>query len=212
MVCTMHYELKDIRTKIERLYAPYPRSMRFVGDPPKSDRRLRFVDDPPNLDQRNAFVDEFIAATRAEIYERDAERDAGRAGSYSAKCDVIRMPAFKFFRGQADYYNTLFHELIHWSGHSTRLNRQLGARFGEESKAKEELIAELGAAFLCAEFSIIPTSSISHAAYIQDFFELLDEDPRELFTAVLKAQAAINFLRQLSGEERDTTEKDGGVS
>jgi antirestriction protein ArdC len=187
--------------------------MRFVGDPPpKPDRRLRFVDDPPNLDQRNALVDEFIAATRAEIYERNAERDAGRAGSYSAKCDAIRMPAFKFFRGQADYYNTLFHELIHWTGHPSRLDRQLGARFGEKSKAKEELIAELGAAFLCAEFSIDDSISSPHAAYIQDFFELLDNDPRELFSAVLKAQAAIDFLHQLPGEERDTTEKDGGVS
>jgi antirestriction protein ArdC len=206
----MRDELKDIRTKIERLYAPYPRNMRFVGDPPpKPDRRLRFIDDPPNLDRRNALVDEFIAATKAEIYERNAERDAGRVGSYSAKCDAIRMPAFEFFSGQADYYNTLFHELIHWTGHRSRLDRQLGARFGEESKAKEELIAELGAAFLCAEFSIIPAS---HADYIQDFFELLDEDPRELFSAVLKAKAAIDFLRQLSGEERDTTKKDGGVS
>jgi len=201
-VCVMHYESKDIRTKIERLYAPYPPNMRFVGDLPKSDRRVRFVDDYPNLDRRNALVDEFIAATRAEIYERDAERNAGRAGSYSAKCDVIRMPAFKFFCGQAVYYATLFHELIHWTGHPSRLDRQLGARFGEESKAKEELIAELGAAFLCAEFSIgVPISS-SHADYIQDFFELLDGDPREFFAAVLKAQAAIDFIRQLVKSRR----------
>jgi antirestriction protein ArdC len=105
------------------------------------------------------------------------------------------MPAFKFFRGRAEYSATLFHELTHWTGHSSRLDRQLNARFGQKVIAAEELIAELGAAFLCAEFSI--DGRIPHATYIEKFLELLKDDPKAIFTAASKAQAAVDYLRQL---------------
>jgi antirestriction protein ArdC len=75
-----------------------------------------------------------------------------------------------------------------------RLNRQLGDRFGSKVAAAEELIAELGAGFLCAEFSI--DGSVSHATYIQDYLKLLEDDPNAIFTAASKAQAAVDFLRQ----------------
>ena len=104
------------------------------------------------------------------------------------------MPAFKLFHGRTHYYATLFHEQIHWTGHPSRLDRQLGARFGRLSMAAEELIAELGAAYLCAEFSIDGVTP--HATYIEDYLELLKDDPKAIFTAAAKAQAAVDFLRQ----------------
>jgi antirestriction protein ArdC len=145
----------------------------------------------PNPDQRDALIGEFVAATGAKIWEHDTEDEAYYSGG---TLDHIAMPAFASFRGQAEYYATLFHELIHWTGHSSRLDRQLGARFGLRSRAAEELIAELGAAFLCAEFAI--DGFIPHAAYIQNYLELLEDDPKAIFTAASKAQAAVDFLRQ----------------
>ena len=145
----------------------------------------------PNPDQRDALIDEFITATGARIRERDTEDSA----YYASGPDCIYMPAFKFFRGRAEYSATLFHELTHWTGHSSRLDRQLNARFGQKVIAAEELIAELGAAFLCAEFSI--DGRIPHATYIEKFLELLKDDPKAIFTAASKAQAAVDYLRQL---------------
>src|SRR5262249_272878 len=104
----------------------------------------------PNPDQRDALIDEFVTATDAKIWENDIED----AAYYTDALDTITIPTFKFFRGRTEYYATLFHELIHWTKHESRLNRQLGTRFGLCAQAAEELIAELGAAFLCAEFSI----------------------------------------------------------
>jgi antirestriction protein ArdC len=143
-----------------------------------------------NSDQRDVLIDEFITATGAKIREEAFLNVAAYIHSY----DVIALPAFASFRGRAEYCATLFHELIHWTGHPSRLDRQLGARFGLQSKAAEELIAELGAAFLCAEFSI--DGFIPHAAYIEDYLTLLEDDPKAIFTAASKAQAAIDFLRQ----------------
>jgi len=145
----------------------------------------------PNPDRRAALIDEFIAATGAKIHEVSSETRA----FYATTLDRIIVPAFGLFRGRAEYVVVLFHELIHWTGHPSRLNRQLDARFGSKAAAAEELIAELGAAFLCAEFSI--DGSVSHAAYIQDYLKLLEDDPKAIFTAASKAQAAVDFLRQL---------------
>jgi len=153
--------------------------------------RLTAPPRPPNPDQRDALIDQFIAATGVRIHESDIEDTAGYCGG---TLDLVNMPAFKFFRSRAHYYATLFHELVHWTGHPSRLDRQLGTRFGLQSKAAEELIAELGAAFLCAEFSI--DGFIPHAAYIENYLELLQNDSKAIFTAASKAQAAVDFLRQ----------------
>jgi antirestriction protein ArdC len=104
------------------------------------------------------------------------------------------MPAFRLFRGRAHYCATLFHELIHATGHSSRLNRRLGDRFGLQSQAAEELITEIGAAFLCAEFSI--DGEVQQASYIGHYLQMLEDDPRAIFTAAAKAQAAVDWLRQ----------------
>jgi antirestriction protein ArdC len=101
------------------------------------------------------------------------------------------------FNDQNSYHATLFHELIHWTGHPSRLDRyvHLAKRFDTHAYHMEELIAELGAAYLCAEFSIdgfVPQA----AAYIEHFIEVLSEDPRAIFTCASKAQEAVDFLRR----------------
>jgi antirestriction protein ArdC len=144
----------------------------------------------PNPDQRDALIDEFVAATGVKLHETSGDKAFYAHGD----ADFIVMPAFKLFRGRVHYAATLFHELIHWIGHPSRLNRQLGARFGLRANAAEELIAELGAAFLCSEFSI--DGVVPHAAYLEDYLALLKDDPRAIFTAAAKAQTAVDFLRQ----------------
>jgi len=86
------------------------------------------------------------------------------------------------------------HELIHWTSHPSRLDRQLGERFDHRAKAADKLIAELGAAFLCAEFAI--DAVIPHAANLEHYLKLLTDDPKAIFTAASKAQAAVDYLRE----------------
>jgi antirestriction protein ArdC len=101
------------------------------------------------------------------------------------------LPRFADFKTAAHFYGTAFHELGHWTGHESRLNRDLRLRFGDRSYAAEELVAELCAAFLCAEFSI--DGDIRHAGYIQSWIGLLKHDGRAFFTASSKAQAAADY-------------------
>jgi antirestriction protein ArdC len=144
----------------------------------------------PNRDQRDALIDTFIAATGARFIE---ERLSNQP-AYVFDRDAIVVPDFGSFHGCPEFYAAAFHELIHWTGHTTRLDRQLGERFGAAAYAAEELIAELGAAFLCAEFNV--DSFVPHAAYLQHYLRLLEDDPKAIFTAASKAQAAVNFLHE----------------
>jgi antirestriction protein ArdC len=90
------------------------------------------------------------------------------------------------------YYSTALHELAHWSGAPPRLNRDLTGRFGNSAYAMEELIAELGSAFLCAQLGI--EGHLQHAAYVRSWISVLKADKRAVFTAAAKAQAAADFL------------------
>jgi antirestriction protein ArdC len=141
-------------------------------------------------DKRDATIDEFLAATGADIREGHGE------AYYIPSRDFIALPAFAAFRSAAHYYGVAFHELGHWTGAKRRLDRDLKGRFGERAYAAEELIAELTAAFLCAEFNI--DGELRHAAYIESWIGLLKDDPRAFFTAASKAQAAANYLRGLA--------------
>jgi antirestriction protein ArdC len=145
---------------------------------------------PRNSDERNATIDEFLAHTGANIQEGFGE------AYYRVGADVISLPRFEAFKGAAHFYSTAFHELGHWTGHKSRLARDLRHRFGERAYAAEELVAELCSAFLCAEFSI--DGDLRHAGYIQNWIGLLKADSRAFFTACSKAQAAADFLRGLA--------------
>jgi antirestriction protein ArdC len=145
---------------------------------------------PRNADQRDVTIDEFLAESGATIREGFGE------AYYRSGDDVISLPRFEAFKNAAHFYSTAFHELGHWTGHKSRLERDLRHRFGERAYAAEELVAELCSAFLCAEFSI--DGDLRHAGYIQNWIGLLKADSRAFFTACSKAQAAADFLRGLA--------------
>jgi antirestriction protein ArdC len=154
----------------------------------------RIVDDKParvrNPDTRDVLADDFLAASGADIREGQGE------AYYSPGADFVSLPAFAAFRGADHFYNVAFHELTHWTGHKARLDRDLKGRFGQAAYAAEELIAELGAAFLAAEFSF--DGDVRHAGYIANWITLLRSDKRAFFTAASKAQAAADYLRGLA--------------
>jgi antirestriction protein ArdC len=143
-----------------------------------------------NQDARDAIADEFLQATGADIRE-----GAGEA-YYIPSRDFISMPAFAAFKGGDHFYATVFHELGHWTAAKPRLDRDLRGRFGTAAYAAEELVAELCAAFLCAEFAI--DGELRHAGYIANWSKLLRDDSRAFFTACSKAQAAADYLRGLA--------------
>lgn len=143
---------------------------------------------PPEA--RAEAVDSFIEATNATI------EHGGDRACYVPSRDFINLPPFASFKGPEHYYATLCHETIHWSGAKHRLDRDLNNRFGTRAYAAEELVAELGAAFLCAHLGI--TGELRHAGYIQSWLELLREDDRAIFTASSKASQAADYLRSFS--------------
>ena len=106
------------------------------------------------------------------------------------------MPAFAAFKGADHFYNVAFHELTHWTGHASRLDRDLKNRFGSRAYAAEELVAELGAAFLSAEFGF--DGDVRNAGYIATWIDLLKSDKRAFFTACSKASKAADYLRGLA--------------
>jgi antirestriction protein ArdC len=119
-----------------------------------------------------------------------------RQAYYRPGEDYISIPRFGAFKSAAHFYGVTFHELGHWTGHRSRLDRDLRSRFGERAFAAEELVAEQCAALLSAEFSI--DGDIRHAGYIASWIGLLKSDARAFFTACSKAQAAADYLRGLA--------------
>lgn len=127
------------------------------------------------------------------------ETTDGDRAYYTKEADHIRIPDMKYFTASEEYYCTLFHELVHWTGHDTRLNR-LGitdekATFGTKLYAEEEAIAEMGASYLChltgINFSTITENS---ASYIQGWINQLESDKNMIFRIAAKAQQAIDFV------------------
>jgi antirestriction protein ArdC len=134
----------------------------------------------------------FFAATKAVI------RHSGTQALYSISSDHVQMPPFELFRDAESYYATLAHETTHWTRHEKRLNREFGRkRFGDEGYAMEELVAELGSAFLCADLELTPELRDDHASYLASWLKVLKNDPRAIFTAASHAQRAADFLNGL---------------
>jgi len=115
---------------------------------------------------------------------------------YIPSKDYITLPPAAAFKSMESYYATTLHELGHWSGHETRLKRELPIRFGAESYAAKELVAELTSAFLCAELGI--HGELRHAGYLDHWLTLLRSDPKAIFTASSKASQAAHYLRSFS--------------
>jgi antirestriction protein ArdC len=119
------------------------------------------------------------------------------------------MPARSRFVDAPHYYSTLFHELVHSTGHESRLNRTFGAHFGDELYSKEELVAEMGGAFLCAIAEIANEHTDRNTtAYIQSWISRLKEDTRLIVHAAANAQKAVDsILGNTFAEENETTEE-----
>lgn len=141
-----------------------------------------------------ARAESFAAATKAIIAE------GGDRACFIPSQDMIRMPDRRRFTGTQSttpveaFYSTLCHELVHWSGAKSRLGRDLSGRFGSDSYAVEELIAELGAAFLCGDLGLTPEPRADHACYIKNWLSVLKNDKKAVFAAASKASQAANWL------------------
>jgi antirestriction protein ArdC len=147
----------------------------------------------PRLDpaSRVAHADAFFAATGAAI------RHGGNRAFYQPSTDRIQMPPFEAFEDAERYYAVLAHEMTHWTGHPSRLSRDVGGtRFGSEGYAMEKLVAELGAAFLWADLDLALEPREDHASYIAHWPNVLKHDHRAIFTAASQAQCAPEFLNR----------------
>ncbi|WP_254509544.1 ArdC family protein [Anatilimnocola floriformis] len=139
--------------------------------------------------QRIERADQFFANTKAEI------RTGGNQAYYAIGSDHIQMPPFQSFRDAESHATTLAHELTHWTRHGSRLNREFGRkRFGDEGYAMEELVAELGAAFLSADLRLTPEVREDHADYVANWLKVLKDDKRAIFTAASHASRAAEYL------------------
>ena len=144
--------------------------------------------------ERVAAAEAFVAASGANI------RHGGDRACYVANIDQIWLPHFEQFRDARSYYSVLAHETIHWSGAGHRLDRDLEGRFGSESYAMEELIAELGSAFVAGNLGISLEPRLDHAVYVASWLRALRDDPKAILTASSKAQEAFDFLIGLQAQ------------
>ncbi|NIJ34089.1 ArdC family protein [Sphingomonas oligoaromativorans] len=158
--------------------------------------------DPQPLPER-----EIVPTAEALIKASNADfRIGGNKAFYAPTPDFIQVPPQPAFYDQINYYRTALHELTHWTGHTSRLVRNLSGRFGTKDYAREELAAEMGSAFLCAALGIVPT--VRHADYLASWLEVLREDNRAIFRAASAASKAADFLLSL----RDAAMTEGRIA
>ncbi|TPG42733.1 DUF1738 domain-containing protein [Sphingomonas koreensis] len=144
--------------------------------------------DPLPLPQREIVPvgEQVIAASGVDF------RIGGDRAFYAPGADFVQVPPQPAFFDQINYYRTALHELTHATGHPSRLNRKLVTGFGSKDYAREELVAELGAAFLCAALGIVPT--VRHADYLGSWLAVLRDDNRAIFRAASAASKASDWL------------------
>lgn len=153
-----------------------------------------------NGPERIDHAERFFEATGATI------NHGGNKAFYTPTYDRVQMPYIEAFKDAESYYATLAHEVTHWTRHESRLDRSFGRkRFGDEGYAMEELVAELGSAFLCADLELSPTIREDHSSYIGSWLKVLKNDKRAVFTAAAHAQRAVDLLHSLQemGERED---------
>lgn len=131
-------------------------------------------------------AEQILQASGAEI------REGGTRAYYLIPNDRITLPDRWRFQQAEDFYATALHELTHWSGHESRLNRTWGQRFGDEAYAFEELVAEMGSAFLVAKLGL--KGELQHVNYIDHWLKILEADASALVKAASMAQKAFEFI------------------
>lgn len=169
-----------------------------------------FHSQPADLSKPIALLEnaeQFIAATGAQI------RHGEPGAFYNIKHDFIGSPHPQQFVDAENYAATIFHELIHWTRHDSRLARDLGRKkWGDEGYAMEELVAELGAAFLSAMMGIHLEPRSDHASYIANWLTVLKNDRRAIFSAAALAQKAVDYLHTLQPGVEQGPAADGRIS
>jgi len=113
------------------------------------------------------------------------------------------MPSLEMFDTDVDYFSTLLHELTHWTGHKDRCDRDQANKFGTEEYAKEELVAEVGSAFLCRILGIEKTVREDHAKYLNNWIKIIQDDSKAMVKAFSQAQKSIDFLEKLQLEKQE---------
>lgn len=157
----------------------------YVGE----HRELEELADVPAEFVPEAF-DLLLAAVPATI--------AAGMPAYHAGFDRVTMPPRETFVSTGDYQATLAHELVHWTGHESRLARSYGKRFGDRAYAVEELTAELGAAMLCGAHGVTPSARADHAAYLANWISVLRDEPMVLWSVAGAAQKAVDRIDSYS--------------
>jgi antirestriction protein ArdC len=144
-----------------------------------------------DLPERLIEADAFVRHTGAKITEQ------GNRAFYSIANDAITMPPLESFKDRESFYSVELHELTHWTGAANRLNRPLNGDSTRDEYAREELVAELSAAFLCSSLEITPSVREDHAGYLSSWLRALKADKRAIFTAAAHAQRAADYLHAL---------------
>ena len=134
-------------------------------------------------------------------------RIGGDRAFYTPATDHIQLPPDNAFRGPPEFAATALHELGHWSGHASRLNRDMKGRYGSAAYAMEELRAELASAFLASELGI-PIDIPQHASYIENWIKPLKDDKREIFRAAADAQKIADMLMGFHPDYANQSELD----
>lgn len=148
----------------------------------------------PDPAERIAHADRFFADTGAVI------RHGGTRAFYAPSTDHIQMPPFETFRDATSYVAVLSHETVHWTADARRVGRDLSRYARDRSeRAREELVAEIGSALLCADLGIVPELEPrpDHASYVASWLTVLADDKRAIFAAAAHAQRAVTYLHGL---------------
>ena len=141
-----------------------------------------------NPDQRSIDADHLIACMPADVRHNEPR------AYFNTGVDYINMPEWGTFRSGLDYYSTLFHELVHWTGHESRLDRKFSSN--KNDYAIEELVAEMGSAFLMAQLGLEAQVRDDHASYIKHWLNALNNDSKFIFSAAAAASKAVNYIWQ----------------
>jgi antirestriction protein ArdC len=156
--------------------------------------------------ERILSVDSYLEATKVEI------RYGGNRAYYTMAEDRVQVPPVEAFRDIESFYATIVHEVVHWTRHPSRLEREFGRKqWGDEGYAREELVAEIGAAFLCADLGITPEVREDHASYVAGWLEVLKNDKRAIFSAAAHAQRAVDFLDSLQPQATESADMEAAA-
>lgn len=151
--------------------------------------------DKPLNDHGSGFVFDNLCTDHGVVVKHSDE------AAFIPSMDTLTMPKPGQFETREDYECTGFHELTHWTGHKSRLDRKIANRYGSPAYGFEELVAELGSAFLAAHHGISATPRDDHAKYIKGWLSLMKEDNKAVFKAAALAQKAVDYINNTQFEE-----------